>query len=207
MFLINKTRNKDWIGGVESTFTCLGATNHSNEIRPDEDFYATDPFAMELLLEKETFSHKIWEPACGAGHLSGVLKDHGYDVRSTDLIFRGYGEPETLDFLKLKNVQFDGDIITNPPYKFALEFVEKALEIVMDGHKVAMFLKIQFLEGKKRRDFYKNNPPKIVYISSSRLNCARNGDFGTYPHTSAVCYSWFVWEKGFKGDPIIKWIN
>lgn len=49
------------------------------------------------------------------------------------------------------------------------------------------------------------NPPKIVYVSSSRLNCAKNGDFESYP-SSAVAYAWFVWVKGFKGDPIIKLI-
>lgn len=48
------------------------------------------------------------------------------------------------------------------------------------------------------------NPPKKVYVSSSRIECAENGKF---KGTSAVAYAWFVWEKGFKGDPIIKWIN
>lgn len=44
-----------------------------------------------------------------------------------------------------------------------------------------MFLKIQFLEGKKRNKFFKKYPPKYIYVNSSRQNCARNGDFITYP--------------------------
>lgn len=24
--------------------------------------------------------------------------------------------------------------------------------------------------------------------------------------SSAMCFAWFVWEKGYKGDPIIKWL-
>ena len=99
-----------------------------------------------------------------------------------------------------------GFIITNPPYKYALEFVQKALDSVQPGKKVAMFLKLQFLEGKSRKQFFLHNPPKVVYVSSSRLICAMNGEFEKYP-SSAVAYAWFVWEKGFKGDPIIKWIN
>ncbi len=85
--------------------------------------------------------------------------------------------------------------------------MEKSLSIIPIGKKVAMFLKLQFLEGKKRKKMFLANPPKVVYVSSSRLNCAKNGDFETYKQNSAIAYAWFVWEKGFKGDTIIKWIN
>lgn len=46
-----------------------------------------------------------------------------------------------------------------------------------------------------------------MYVFSSRVNCAMNGDFKKYNHNSAVAYAWFVWEKGYKGDTILKWIN
>jgi len=59
-------------------------------------------------------------------------------VYSTDLVDRGYGEGN-VDFLACTE-QFDGDIITNPPYKFAKEFVEKGLELVPEGRRVFMFL-------------------------------------------------------------------
>lgn len=55
---------------------------------------------------------------------------------------------------------FDGDIITNPPYGLATEFAEHAMNIITDGHKVAMFLKIQFLETQKRYELFKKYPPK-----------------------------------------------
>ena len=141
---------------------------------------------------------------CGEGHISQVLKDYGYSVTSRDLINRGYGE--VADFLNKSNQEWCGDIITNPPYKFAKEFVEKSLDIVPEGHKVAMFLKLTFLEGKGRKEMFQNNPPKIVYVSSSRLKCAKNGDFDNAPG-SATAYAWYVWEKGYKGDTVIKWLN
>jgi len=122
------------------------------------------------------------------------------------LIYRGYGNPKPLDFLKEVTNNFEGDIITNPPYKYALEFVEKALNVVQNRRKVAMFLKIQFLEGKKRKEFFLQYPPKVIYVSSSRINCAMNGEFEKYK-SSAICYAWFVWQKGFKGETIVKWIN
>ena len=198
---------KDWTGNAKSVFTCNGASNHSNEERETHDYYATEPKALELLLEQEQFSPTVWECACGEGHLSEVLKKHGYTVISTDLIDRGYGTGG-VDFLNCTE-QFDGDIITNPPYKYAKEFVEHALSLVTDGHKVIMFLKLQFLEGKARRKMFEKTPPKTMYVSSSRLQCAKNGDFETYKQGvgTAVAYAWFVWEKGFNGSPTIKWFN
>jgi hypothetical protein len=184
----------------------LGASNHIDKERQQHDYYATEPKAMELLLAEEQFSPVIWECACGEGHLSKVLEQHGFEVISTDLIYRGFGDPEPLDFLKESLEDFEGDIITNPPYKYALEFVEQALNSVQLGRKVAMFLKLQFLEGKSRKQFFLHNPPKPVYVSSSRLKCAKNGGFEIIA-SSAVAYAWFVLEKGFQGDPIIKWIN
>ena len=198
--------DKDWIGNSKSVYITLGASNHSEYEREEHDYYATDPKAMELLLEQEMFDKNIWEVACGGGHLAKVLEAHGYNVLSTDLYYRGYGNKEPLDFLKDSPDRYDGDIITNPPYAYALPFIERALEIIQPGHKVAMFLKLQFLEGKGRKKFFLENPPKTVYVSSSRLNCAMNGNFDKQS-SSAVAYAWFVWEKGFKDNPIIKWIN
>jgi len=195
----------DWTGNGRSTFACLAASNHSEGERQEHDFYATEPKAMELLLQEEIFSNVIWECACGKGHLSKVLEQNGFEVISTDLIYRGYGDPKPMNFLEESFEDFEGDIITNPPYKYALEFVQKALNSIQPGRKVAMFLKLQFLEGKARKKFFMENPPKVVYVSSSRLTCAKNGEFEKYQN-SAVAYAWFIWEKGFAGDPIIKWI-
>ena len=148
---------KDWTGNSRSAHATLGARNYALEERETNDYYATEPKALELLLKEEEFSENIWECACGEGHLSKVLKNHGHKVFSTDLIDRGYGLGG-IDFLQWDS-SYDGDIITNPPYRYALEFVEKALEVVTDGHKVAMFLKLQFLEGKARRAFFEKAPP------------------------------------------------
>lgn len=198
--------SKDWIGNQKSIYTTLGASNHTDKERQQHDYYATEPKAMELLLTEESFHPVVWECACGEGHLSKVLEANGFEVISTDLIYLGFGDPEPLDFLKNTLENFEGDIITNPPYKYALEFVEQALNSVQPGRKVAMFLKLTFLEGQKRKDFFLHNPPKTIYVSSSRLMCAMNGEFEKCS-SRAVAYAWFVWEKGFKGDPVIKWIN
>ena len=125
-------------------------------------------------------------------------------MTSRDLIDRGYGE--VADFLSIENQEWHGDIVTNPPYKYAQEFVEKALRIIPEGRKVCMFLKLTFLEGQNRRNLFRNYPPRRVWVSSARLKCAMNGDFDSIG-SSATAYAWFVWEKGYKGTTEIKWFN
>ncbi len=58
---------KDWTGTKNSAFKMLGASNHTNEQREENDYYATDPNAIEELLKNETFSDNVWECAVGGG--------------------------------------------------------------------------------------------------------------------------------------------
>lgn len=124
-----------------------------------------------------------------------------------DIVDRGYEGTIIQDFLTTAKADFpmSPDIITNPPYSIATEFVQHCLDVSMDSTKIAMFLKIQFLESKKRWELFKNNPPKKVYVFVNRVNCGKNGVFGK--ESSAVCYAWFIWEKGFNGKPTIDWIT
>ncbi len=184
-------------------FRTLAASNHAkDQIREEHDFYATEPKAVELLLEQEKFEGKILEPCCGTGDISKVLEANGYEVISSDLIDRGYGEVK--DFFEIK--EFEGNIITNTPYRNSGTFARHALEIIPEGKKVALFVKLLFLEGKERKKLFEDYPPKTVYVSSSRLTCAKNGDFEKYV-SSAVAYAWVVWEKGYAGETILRWIN
>lgn len=184
-----------------------------NTIRQEDDFYATEPSAMELFYDKwnkdgNEFHFKVWEPACGMGHLSKVLENHGHNVLSTDLIERGYGE-SGIDFLDTvvfaSKDYWEGDILTNPPFNLAEKFVEKGLSYLFEDRYLFLFLKIQFLEGQKRKELFKKYPPKYVYCYSARQKCARDGEFEKYTATTQF-YAWYVWEKGFTGETIIRWI-
>ncbi len=200
--------NNDWTGNKRSVYGTIGASNHTNSEREENDYYATSPKAMELLLEKEKFNKNIWECASGGGHLSKVLKKNGYYVRCSDIVDRT-GDTDIVDFLTYEGT-WNGDIITNPPYKYAQEFVEKALDIIPEGNKVAMYLKVTFLEGKKRQKLFKKNPPKYVYVAAGRMGCAKNGEFSDMENeyeAGAIAFAWYIWEKGYKGEPVIRWFN
>ena len=189
-------------------YLTLGASNHTDKERQNEDYYATHPEAAEWLIKLEYFDGKdIWECASGENHLANVFKDAGFTVRTSDIIKRTE-ETEVIDFLTYEG-EWNGHIITNPPYKNAQEFIEKALSIVPEGKKVCMFLKVQFLEGKARRKMFEKYPPKRIWVSSSRILCAKNGDFERMIKGggSAMAYAWFVWENGYEGDTVVKWFN
>ena len=70
---------------------------------------------------------------------------------------------------------------------------------------MSLFLRIQFIEGKARRKFFDEHPPQTVYVFTSRIKCAMNGDFEA-TMGSAALYAWFVWEKGWKGETVVRWI-
>lgn len=173
--------------------------------REKNDYYATDPKAMYKLLEYENFNKNIWEPACGEGNLSKVLKEHGHNVYSTDLIDRGY-QDNLLDFINTDNKWY-GDIITNPPFKYTTEFVKKALDSVDEGKKVAMFLKLNYICGVKRyNEIYSKFPPQRIYAFVHKVACSKNNDPALFKG-GVMDYGWFVWEKGKYAPTELKWIK
>lgn len=212
---------KDWTGNSKSTFVTLGASNHSDHERAEYDYYATEPKAIDELFKVEDFNGTIWEPACGEGHLSKRMIELGKQVISTDLIDRNYGEGG-VDFLTTEYCRGD-NIITNPPYAQAQEFIEHALEILPKGGKIAMFLKLTFLESEERIKLFEKNPPNIVYVFSKRILCGINGDFyqrdsegnikkkkngEPKKKSSASCYAWFVWDTSKPAErTYIDWVN
>lgn len=203
---------KDWSGNKNSIWKTPGASNHADKERESDDFYATDPVAIEKLLTATSLYNRVWECACGAGHLAEALRTCGYEVYSTDIRDRGYEHFDgELDFLTAQKAPFEGnfDILTNPPYKYAKEFVKKALELLPDGRRCYMFLKLTFLADKARyNQLFKTNPPYKLYVFSERVLCAQNGEFSRMRDGggSAVAYGWFVWEKGYKGQTTVWWI-
>ena len=186
------------------TGTSLSGTSTTRD-RVENDYYATPPESTLKLLEVEEFKGNVLEPCCGEGHISEVLKEKDYEVFSNDLVNRGYGE-SFKDFLN-DNFETYDNIITNPPFKYAKEFIEKSLEITTG--KVAMFCKIQLLEGVSRKEMFESTPLKTVYVFTKRQNPLRNGspvDENGKKWASTMCFAWFVWEHGYEGKPNIEWL-
>ena len=175
--------------------------------REKDDFYPTHPQATWALLDKEHFDGVIWEPACGDGAISKVLIENGEEVYSSDLVDRGYGDSR-VDFL-MEYTARAPNIITNPPFRLGQKFVEKSLEITgahKNPGKIAMLLKLTFLEGVDRQPFFKSTPLARVHVFSNRVPFKRNGTDGGRSGKGMIAFAWFVWEHGHEGPPVLDWI-
>lgn len=170
------------------------------EPRELNDYYATPPYATQQLMLVETFDGDIVEPACGEGHISKVLQSK-YQVKSFDLIDRGFGDVQ--DFFKY-DLSTD-NIITNPPYKMALEFILHSKKLAKK--KIAMLLRTAFLESQSRYEMFQDKefPLECIYQFSKRITLAKNDMQLNSAGTTA--YAWFVWNKDFVGEPVIRWIK
>lgn len=182
--------------------------------RVDNDFYATNPADTEAFLkiidkEYNLKDAEILEPSAGAGHITGVLQERysTSNIVGRDLVDRGNPTIESgVDFLNTNRDEHFDYVITNPPFAIAREFINKSLEI---GDKVFIFAKLQFLEGRARKDWFATVPLKYVYVYSYRANPWRNGqstDDNGKKWSSTMAFAWYVFDKDYQGEPVIKWI-
>lgn len=159
------------------------------------DFYPTPEWATEALFEEEKFEGLVLEPACGDGAMMRVIERHnpceGYDILSgTDFL---------LEQRKFPNV------VTNPPFKIAKEFIEHA-KVVAD-HKIALFLKLAFLEGQSRVAMFRDTsfPLARVHVFSKRVTF-HPGGIEDRKRSGTMAFAWFVWDREHEGPATINWI-
>jgi len=190
----------------------LAGGNPKND-RVENDFYATNPEAVRKLIKKYKFNENgnWFEPCVGQGHIANTINDiYKTHVVGMDIVYRGYQNTIVSDFLTYETDNKYDNIISNPPYSLAGEFVEKSMELLSDNGKMAMFLKIQFLEGLKRKELFEKYPPKYIYVFRSRMATWNNGnptDESGKRWATTICHAWFIWEKGYDGEPVVRWLD
>jgi hypothetical protein len=194
-----------------SGLNIVGSSRSDATVREENDYYATSPFAIDSLLqfEKIPLDSFIWENACGEGNLSIRLVERGYsNIFSSDLIDRGYGHINNFlfspDFYYLKNNRKPEYIITNPPYKYAKDWVLKSLNSVTSDGKVIMLLKLVFLESQNRKELFDLGLLRNIYVFRKRLGVYKNNIKSK--NDGLIAYAWFVWDKSYSGNPQINWI-
>jgi len=171
--------------------------------RAEADFYPTPESTTKALLDREEFEGLIWECASGDGAMAEAIMKYteANPVMSSDIREDVYGRGG-VNFLK-SNEKAE-NIITNPPYRYAKEFVLKAKE--QASQKVAMLLKLVFLESSGRYEMFRDKafPLKKVYVFCKRQKIYAKGIIGK--NSGLIAYAWFVWDKNYKGKPTIEWI-
>lgn len=203
----------------------LGAINGARSIMGDRhedteslDYFPTPPWATRALVE-HTFRHlgiytgetliaNAWEPACGEGHISGVLTEYFDVVLATDVFQYDPGLQEFVGEHDFIANDWHGPphdwIITNPPFGAkAIQFVLRALDLAKVG--VAMFFRSQWaVEGIERYEsLFRDNPPTVCAFFVERVNLCK-GEWNPHGGT-ATAYCWLVWVKGAQPKPTF-WI-
>ena len=163
------------------------------------DFYSTPPRAIDELFAHEDFTGNVWECACGNGSMAQAISAHGFDVISSDLRNTGFGEGG-VNFLS-RTLQVD-NIITNPSFALAEKFVLHSLKCARK--KVAMLLKLAWLEGDRRYKLFMSTPLSKVIVFSKRLTLHREA---VATSAGMMAFAWFVWEHGNNKNPEIAWCN
>ncbi|MGB4101060.1 MAG: hypothetical protein WBK91_04050 [Alphaproteobacteria bacterium] len=153
--------------------------------RRKHDYYPTEVPATVAFMRAEEMRMppKIWEPACGEGHMAKVIAQHGREVVASDLINRGYGVGGK-NFLFATEARAPG-IITNPPFSLAEMFIRKAMELRVEY--LAMLLKSTYYHAGCRSGLYYRHRPSRKYDLTWRL------DFTGEDCPVMEC-SWWVWD-------------
>lgn len=173
-----------------TTGLILANSSQEND-RINADFYPTPWDTTRALLNKLRLdkSIKIWEPACGEGHMVKEITAAGYSVKSTDLFDRGYGE-SCIDFTKQTDNRGCQWIITNPPFKEAESFIETASSLNLDGF--AFLFKSQFWHAKKRLPLFRKYKPAMILSLTWRPDFM----FSQRGGSPTMECSWTIWKKG-----------
>jgi hypothetical protein len=175
------------------------------------DDFPTPPWATRALCEWLISQDHLLdgktcrEPAANRGHMVRPLREYFGAVIASDVHDYGAGF-DVEDYLYPVPVLTTDWTITNPPFKLAEQFTEKALR--NSAHGVAMIVRSAFLEGVGRHErLFSVRPPSHILQFSERV-VMHKGRLAPEGST-ATAYCWLVWIDGgaeFSGDTRFDWI-
>ena len=127
-------------GFKANVYSQIWASNHVASPRQDDDFYATDPAAVEVLVKKLqelkiAVPPTIIETSVGAGHIAHVFERYGREVEGYDIVDRGYPGTIIQDFLSLSKLRCKTEkmFVQNTPKSQNLELNKNKLILGIKG--------------------------------------------------------------------------
>src|SRR5262245_2471067 len=140
--------------------------------RVERDLYPTPHWVVSALAEHvDLRGLTVWEQACGDGRMGEALRLQGCArVYTSDIVDRGTGQDEVLDFLSVQRPKFKRPdlICTNPPFgqggRLATAFIEAGLHRLPVGAMLALLLPADFESAKTRRCYFGNCPHFVAKI-------------------------------------------
>jgi hypothetical protein len=181
-------------------------SSHAHEDRGLDAYFSPPEAVWSLLaIEQAHLPKHIWEPAAGDGAIVKPLREAGHAVTATDLVDYGLENCETgIDYLKAKPRPGTEGVVTNPPYRLAMRFAEKALA---EAPYLALLLRTNFLESTRRLPFFRRHPPARIWISSRRLPMMHRHGWQGPRAPSNTCFAWFIWDAKADQKQQLDWFD
>lgn len=174
---------------------------NSTYARKARDLYETPAWVTDALVPHLPRAPKwIWEPACGGCAMLDELSI-SYKVTGTDI---ATGD-DFLHFNPALHSSFNPDaIITNPPYGFAQQFIERALTVMEPCQgMVAMLLRTDYDHAKSRVHLFRDCPAFSKKVVLNKRIVWFVEDDGKPKASPSENHAWFLWDWQHEGPPTI----
>ena len=184
-----------------------GSSAPARDAHPD-DFYRTPAWAVKALIERlGAVPGPILEPGCGDGAILSVLEGFGLgplvgvetnEARAiaADMLTQPSTAIHRLDFLgdRLEPVRarLPCSSISNPPFKHAVGFIQRTLEIIQPGGRAFFLLRLAFLAGQARARSGIWDDLAAVYVLPRRPSFTGRG-------TDSADYCWLEFSTSHRG--------
>jgi hypothetical protein len=213
--------------------TSSAVMQQRTEAHDSLDDFPTPPWATRALIEhvlipisggligrRHLRTRRCWEPCANRGFMFLPLTEYFQSVTASDIHDYGMGYPQhdfLMPYLPGKMPHGTPDwIITNPPFRLALDIIVRGIEIA--EHGVAVLVRSSFEEGIDRYEkLFRQFPPTVMGVFTERVIMhkgvlrdpsklyldEKTGEMKR-PST-ATSYKWMVWIEGMAPRPQI-WI-
>lgn len=168
-----------------------------SEAHDSLDDFPTPPWATRALLEFLKLQGvapggSVREPAANRGHMVRPLAEWFDTVEASDVHDYGAGYP-VCDYLFGPPPGMIDWTITNPPFRLAASFIERAMRTSRAG--CAVIVRSAFLEGIGRHErLFAVDPPSFILQFSERVVMHKGRLSAT--GSTATAYCWLVWQFG-----------
>jgi hypothetical protein len=171
--------------------------------RSQADFYVEPAWCARRLFEVEPFTGLIWDPACGLSTIPKAARTAGLSSYGSDIAEDAVGTQQ--DFLTASPLASPFSVVTNPPFKLARKFAERALNL--NATKVGVLFPVACMNAASRWLI----PLQLarVWLLTPRPSMPP-GELilrGEKPQGGRVDYCWLVFDRGYAGWPQMGWLH
>ena len=170
----------------------------TSSTRDDHDFYVEPAWCSERLFAVEPFAGLIWDPAAGSGTIPRAARAAGLSNFASDIADRGCGPRQ--DFLTAPAPAEAFNVVTNPPFRLARAFVERAL--TLGAVKTAIIFPTARLNAAR---WLKPLPLAKIYLLTPRPSMPPGEVIarGERPGGGKTDFCWLVLDRTHSGPPRI----